>query len=75
MKFGWNRDKAMLNLSKHSVFFQEAATVFNDLLSLTFPDPDHSIGERWVVGIAIIIDLRQQISCSAMPTLHEDTRN
>ncbi len=41
----WNPDKAILNLEKHGVSFQEAATVFNDPLSVTFPDPDHSIRE------------------------------
>lgn len=50
MEFEWNPDKAVLNLTKHSVSFQEAATVFNDSLSVTFPDPDHSIGEnRYVI--------------------------
>ncbi|HBL13467.1 MAG TPA: hypothetical protein DD379_19130 [Cyanobacteria bacterium UBA11162] len=50
MEFEWNPDKAALNLEKHGVSFQEAATVFNDSLSMTFPDPDHSIGEsRYVI--------------------------
>ncbi len=50
MEFEWNSDKAALNLEKHGVSFQEAATVFNDPLSMTFPDPDHSIGEsRYVI--------------------------
>ncbi|MGP1386036.1 MAG: BrnT family toxin [Thainema sp.] len=50
MKFEWNSDKAARNLEKHGVSFQEAMTVFNDPLSVTFPDPDHSIGEsRYVI--------------------------
>jgi uncharacterized protein len=50
MQFDWNPDKARANLAKHQVSFQEAATVFRDPLSITFPDPNHSIGEkRWVV--------------------------
>jgi hypothetical protein len=50
VEFEWNPDKAALNLEKHGVSFQEAATVFNDPLSMTFPDPDHSIGEsRYVI--------------------------
>ncbi|MDZ8260325.1 BrnT family toxin [Nostoc sp. ChiQUE01b] len=50
MEFEWNSDKATLNLEKHGVSFQDAATVFNDPLSITFPDPDHSIGEsRYVI--------------------------
>ncbi|WP_392478182.1 BrnT family toxin [Nostoc sp. C110] len=50
MEFEWNPDKATLNLEKHGVSFQEAATVFNDPLSVTFPDPDHSVREsRYVI--------------------------
>lgn len=53
MEFEWNPDKAKLNLEKHGVSFQEAATVFNDPLSVTFPDPDHSTGENRYVIIGI----------------------
>jgi uncharacterized protein len=53
MEFEWNPEKAALNLAKHSVSFQEAATVFNDPLSTTFPDPDHSIGENRYVIIGL----------------------
>ena len=50
MEFEWNQDKAKLNFEKHGVSFLEAATVFNDPLSVTFPDPKHSIGEsRYVI--------------------------
>jgi uncharacterized protein len=53
MIFEWNPDKAKLNHRKHGISFEEAATVFNDLLSVTFPDPDHSIGESRYVIIGI----------------------
>jgi uncharacterized protein len=50
MEFEWNPDKADINLIKHNISFQEATTVFDDSLSVTFPDPDHSIGEdRYVI--------------------------
>ncbi|MFA6293244.1 MAG: BrnT family toxin [Victivallales bacterium] len=45
MKFEWDAKKADKNRQKHSVVFTEAATVFGDPLSETFPDPDHSFGE------------------------------
>jgi hypothetical protein len=51
MQFEWNPDKANLNLKKHGVSFHEASTVFNDPLSVTFPDPDHSYGEQRYVNI------------------------
>jgi hypothetical protein len=44
--FEWDPDKASLNLRKHKVSFSEAATVFEDPLSLTVPDPDHSEEEN-----------------------------
>jgi uncharacterized protein len=50
MEFEWNPEKAVINRRKHSISFQEATTVFDDSLSVTFPDPDHSIGEsRYVI--------------------------
>ncbi|XGV94599.1 MAG: BrnT family toxin [Leptolyngbya sp. BL-A-14] len=53
MQFEWNPDKAASNAKKHGVTFEEAATVFNDLLSVTFPDPDHSVGENRYVMIGL----------------------
>jgi uncharacterized DUF497 family protein len=38
--------EAATNLRKHKVSFPEAATAFADPLSLTIPDPDHSVGEE-----------------------------
>ncbi len=50
MKFEWNPSKAVVNLKKHNISFQEATTVFDDSLSVTFPDSEHSIGEsRYVI--------------------------
>ena len=46
MQFEWDSAKAVENLAKHGVSFQEAATVFRDPLSATGADPDHSIGEE-----------------------------
>jgi uncharacterized protein len=53
MEFEWNPDKAELNHKKHGISFEEAATVFNDSLSVTFPDPEHSVGESRYVIIGV----------------------
>lgn len=45
MNFEWNTGKADKNTRKHGVSFQEALTVFQDALSLTYPDTDHSTDE------------------------------
>ena len=46
MRFVWDEKKAASNLGKHRISFEEAATVFDDPLSDTFPDPDHSLHEH-----------------------------
>lgn len=48
--FEWSDEKARKNLKKHSVSFEEAATVFADSLSLTIDDPLHSSEEdRFII--------------------------
>lgn len=46
MQFEWDPKKAEHNLKKHAVDFMEASSVFYDPLSVTYPDPMHSIGEE-----------------------------
>ena len=46
MKFSWDPKKAAANLKKHGVSFKEASTVFQDTLSITGSDPDHSGQEQ-----------------------------
>lgn len=48
--FEWDPRKDLTNRQKHGVGFEEASTVFNDPLSITIPDPDHSMDEdRFVI--------------------------
>jgi uncharacterized DUF497 family protein len=56
VKFTWDLNKAEENLMAHGVDFREAATVFADPLSTTFPDVDHSIGERrfLIIGMSAL---------------------
>jgi uncharacterized DUF497 family protein len=50
MKFEWDEEKAKANVSKHGVSFDEAKTVFDDLLYVDFFDPDHSDDEeRYII--------------------------
>ena len=49
--FEWDPEKAKDNLGKHLVSFEEAVTAFGDPLSITIPDPEHSIGERRFVMV------------------------
>ena len=53
--FVWDPAKAAANLKKHQIDFREAATVFDDVLSTTFPDADHSTSERrfLIIGASV----------------------
>jgi len=53
MNFEWNEDKAAVNYKKHKIAFEEAKTVFNDSLSITIDDPDHSAAENRYIDIGI----------------------
>ena len=46
MQFEWDARKAGENLRKHGVSFDEASSVFDDPLGISYPDPDHSDDER-----------------------------
>jgi uncharacterized DUF497 family protein len=46
MDFEWDPKKARRNNRQHKVSFEEAATVFDDILSFTYDDEVHSLTER-----------------------------
>jgi uncharacterized DUF497 family protein len=54
--FTWDPKKVEANRRKHGVDFREAATVFDDSLSVAFPDPDHSVGEArfLIIGMSAL---------------------
>lgn len=49
--FDWDVRKARTNLKDHRIGFEEAKTVFNDPLLLTFPDEFHSETEKRFISI------------------------
>ena len=53
LRFEWDERKDAGNLRKHGVGFEEAATVFGDVLSLTISDPDHSEGEDRFISLGM----------------------
>lgn len=53
MEFEWDTQKADSNLKKHGITFEEAASVFGDYLSLTYPDSAHSIQEERFIIIGL----------------------
>jgi uncharacterized DUF497 family protein len=46
MEFEWDESKAAVNLKKHGVSFDEAETVFDNVIAVIFDDEAHSEGER-----------------------------
>jgi uncharacterized protein len=62
LTFEWHEEKAVANLEKHGVSFEEAKTVFNDPFSMTIADSQHSQDEeryidlgRSVVGQLLVV--------------------
>jgi len=49
--YEWDSAKAVANVRKHGVSFEEAASVFLDPIALTFGDPDHSEHEARAITI------------------------
>ena len=45
LRFEWNEEKAVSNIKKHGVSFNEAQTVFYDRLAYIFDDEVHSENE------------------------------
>lgn len=63
MNFIWDDDKALINLKKHSVSFEEAMTVFEDFEALMIFDPDHSADEDRFILLGMSAHLRILVVC------------
>ena len=44
--FDWDENKNQINIKKHKISFEEAASVFSDLDAVIVPDTEHSYGEE-----------------------------
>ena len=55
MKFEWDPVKTYANESKHGVTFDEASTVFGDVVSVSGRDLEHSIGKNRFVTFGLSI--------------------
>lgn len=53
LRFEWDQKKAAENRAKHRVSFEEAVTVFGDLLGRITDDPRHSEGEERYVLLGL----------------------
>ena len=55
LSFEWDPRKDASNRRKHRVPFSEAASAFADPLSVTKPDPDHSVSENRFILLGLSI--------------------
>jgi hypothetical protein len=55
VRFSWDPFKAAGNLRKHGVSFREAMTAFEDTVSVTVADPDHSTEEMRFILIGVSV--------------------
>jgi uncharacterized DUF497 family protein len=53
LDFEWDEAKAVANLKKHKISFEEAKTVFADPFSITIDDPKHSVDEHRFIDIGV----------------------
>lgn len=53
MRTEWDPKKALSNVRKHGVSFEEAATALSDPMAATGVDPDHSVGESRYVTFGV----------------------
>ena len=63
MRFEWDASKSRENLRRHGVDFEEARTVFDDPMSATFVDWEHSSVEERSVTIGFSARGRLLVVC------------
>ena len=74
MRFTWDTNKAVINLRKHGVSFEEAQSVFDDEEALRIFDPDHSEDEDRFIPLGLSERLRLLIVCHCYRENDEEIR-
>jgi uncharacterized protein len=70
LEFEWDISKAVVNLKKHRVAFDEACAVFDDPFAAIFRDEDRSISEvrEFIIGNSNLSRLVQKASPVCLTT-------
>lgn len=63
LTFEWDENKNRLNIEKHNVSFEEAATVFYDENAILISDPDHSEEEERFILLGLSQKTRMLVVC------------
>ncbi len=71
--FEWDENKAFANLKKHQISFEEAKTIFNDPLLITYRDDVHSEYEERAISIGLSIQHRILLVVHTEQIIQNDT--
>ena len=63
LKFEWDEDKNQINIKKHGISFEEAASVFEDEESLVLKDESHSNNEERFLLIGFSFKANMLVVC------------
>ncbi len=63
IKFEWDEPKALANLKKHQISFEEAQSVFYDEFGVQFFDDDHSAEEDRFLMLGLSSGAKLLIVC------------
>jgi uncharacterized protein len=63
MKFNWDRAKAIVNLKKHKISFEEARTVFESGLFRVFAEDSNSEERFIAIGFSLMANLLIVVHC------------
>ena len=63
LRIEWDPRKAVANLTKHGISFEEAMTAFSDENGRLIPDPDHSEDEDRFILLGMSWSLRILVVC------------
>ena len=63
LTFTWNTEKAINNLAKHAVSFEEAQTVFYDEFAVEYYDEEHTEWENRFLLLGLSARMRILLVC------------
>ena len=63
LRFEWDERKAVANVRKHGVSFEEARSVFFDERARLIDDPEHSESEERFILLGLSSSLRMLLVC------------
>ena len=72
IKFEWDNNKNLINITKHNVDFNEAVSVFLDENAILISDIDHSYSEERFILIGLSSKARILLVCHCYKELEND---